>query len=699
MQHRNASAATEWAKQRQEKLAKAKELKETRIRESADRLQAKQNATPQKAAPLMWGSGPDSWGDGPPGAQPTPDRKPDAGPSMPKPRPVPTGPTNRVRQDSTIGGSGSLCDSDDSDTATSGPARQQFQSADPGDDDLSQIEREEAMLRERLAQLQLKKATVGRRASGGGGLHLTVAGGGSDSLDSYMSSSGGRAIPRPSSRDNYGEGFGDSSGPVVSPTGRSDSLGQHMKSRGEDWCPSPGVRPNTQPESNAAGIADTQLPVRGTRRVASGSRAPPKPEWNSSFDDVPVGGGGGGGGIGSTWDDENEPPPEMPKKPSRRAAPAAATRTPPRPEWNSDDTGSYLGAAPDADDSTANRPAPIRGGRGSGALAEQPPQAGQPPAKLALLKSKMKESPRAARTPSREANPFQSGRPSAGDSMVSSNPGQNGAFASPAPTAGRPAQQASTPGQQRPNSREGGGGGGIGGFIRAILPGGRRPPSASSSGPPASSGPPRSVEDAPIRSSGNPFGGASPFAASSLPPEADVDAPLELFECDGCGRKFNEKALNVHQRVCKKVFQEKRKVFNTTEMRVEGTEQAKFVAQSTKKAPAATPAKAAAGGKSAAEKKAEWKAQSEALREAMRQSRLVSEHLKAGKDIRDLPVVQSAPDPSMLQCPHCNRRFNQTAGERHIPKCKDIQAKPTMLKAGGGVPNSSLSKTKAVKRG
>jgi hypothetical protein len=37
-----------------------------------------------------------------------------------------------------------------------------------------------------------------------------------------------------------------------------------------------------------------------------------------------------------------------------------------------------------------------------------------------------------------------------------------------------------------------------------------------------------------------------------------------------------------------------------------------------------------------------------------------------------------------VPCPHCGRRFAQLTAERHVPKCKDIQAKPSGLKAGGG---------------
>ena len=36
-------------------------------------------------------------------------------------------------------------------------------------------------------------------------------------------------------------------------------------------------------------------------------------------------------------------------------------------------------------------------------------------------------------------------------------------------------------------------------------------------------------------------------------------------------------------------------------------------------------------------------------------------------------------------CPHCGRRFNALAAERHIPKCQAISAKPKMLTRGGGV--------------
>jgi hypothetical protein len=34
-------------------------------------------------------------------------------------------------------------------------------------------------------------------------------------------------------------------------------------------------------------------------------------------------------------------------------------------------------------------------------------------------------------------------------------------------------------------------------------------------------------------------------------------------------------------------------------------------------------------------------------------------------------AVHVDPNPDYVTCPHCTRRFNESAGERHIPLCKD----------------------------
>ena len=88
------------------------------------------------------------------------------------------------------------------------------------------------------------------------------------------------------------------------------------------------------------------------------------------------------------------------------------------------------------------------------------------------------------------------------------------------------------------------------------------------------------------------------------------------------------------------------------------------------------------GGMSAAQKKAKWKQDSIAFREAMKAARDVTKAIASGAPLP--PPVISAPDPSLIPCPHCGRRFNAKAAERHIPQCVNIRAKPSVLKRGAG---------------
>ena len=69
-----------------------------------------------------------------------------------------------------------------------------------------------------------------------------------------------------------------------------------------------------------------------------------------------------------------------------------------------------------------------------------------------------------------------------------------------------------------------------------------------------------------------------------------------------------------------------------------------------------------------------WKQQSDMFRQAMKSSRDVTKALESGAPLP--PSVPSAPDPSLVPCPHCGRRFNGKAADRHIPQCQNIKAKP-----------------------
>ncbi len=52
---------------------------------------------------------------------------------------------------------------------------------------------------------------------------------------------------------------------------------------------------------------------------------------------------------------------------------------------------------------------------------------------------------------------------------------------------------------------------------------------------------------------------------------------LHLIPCDICGRKFAADRLDKHRNACVKASQKKRKVFDATKMRTDGTEAEQFV--------------------------------------------------------------------------------------------------------------------------
>lgn len=54
-------------------------------------------------------------------------------------------------------------------------------------------------------------------------------------------------------------------------------------------------------------------------------------------------------------------------------------------------------------------------------------------------------------------------------------------------------------------------------------------------------------------------------------------------------------------------------------------------------------------------------------------------------------VIQSNPMlDDRIECPTCGRKFNETAAERHIPKCGSIMNKPSFLKKGNGLAGGNL---------
>lgn len=157
-----------------------------------------------------------------------------------------------------------------------------------------------------------------------------------------------------------------------------------------------------------------------------------------------------------------------------------------------------------------------------------------------------------------------------------------------------------------------------------------------------------------------PNGGApafqrTPTVTKAPPPEARPLGPNQE-RCNICGRGFNKDRIEKHRDVCQKAATKKVKVFDATKMRTKGTEAEAFVKKGLHK-------------KEVPVKKPNWRAKHEEFLSAIRQARMVQEHLAAGGKLADLPPPPPSENPDYVQCPKCLRKFNETAAERHIPRC------------------------------
>lgn len=69
-------------------------------------------------------------------------------------------------------------------------------------------------------------------------------------------------------------------------------------------------------------------------------------------------------------------------------------------------------------------------------------------------------------------------------------------------------------------------------------------------------------------------------------------------------------------------------------------------------------------------KQGNWRSKHEEFIRTIREAKKVSAYLAKGGDIRDLPPPPPSENPDYIQCPHCSRKFNEAAANRHIPVCQ-----------------------------
>ena len=151
--------------------------------------------------------------------------------------------------------------------------------------------------------------------------------------------------------------------------------------------------------------------------------------------------------------------------------------------------------------------------------------------------------------------------------------------------------------------------------------------------------------------------------------EENPEEEQEREECELCGRKFVPESLEKHRKICKKVFQSKRKPMEIQRVPDEALKiEKENKKKGTKKPVGAGAAIAATQQKSTIPK---WQLQRMQLQEAVRAGREVSEAIKTGAPLP--PPVQSMAADDRVACPHCSRKFAVDVADRHIPKCESMK--------------------------
>lgn len=136
--------------------------------------------------------------------------------------------------------------------------------------------------------------------------------------------------------------------------------------------------------------------------------------------------------------------------------------------------------------------------------------------------------------------------------------------------------------------------------------------------------------------------------------------PGEMVQCTmGCGRKFNAKVIKKHMTICKKVFQAKRKVFDSSKARTKDVVPDKLVSK-TKGKTTSQPAKNGAN-------KEKWKKQSEGFRAMLKQGKGAAISAEEKQELKN--VMEEA--QGLVPCNFCGRKFNEVAAQKHIPFCEN----------------------------
>ncbi|XP_035284614.1 zinc finger C2HC domain-containing protein 1A-like isoform X2 [Anguilla anguilla] len=144
--------------------------------------------------------------------------------------------------------------------------------------------------------------------------------------------------------------------------------------------------------------------------------------------------------------------------------------------------------------------------------------------------------------------------------------------------------------------------------------------------------------------------------AKESPPPNQVLEP-----CAICGRTFLVQILEKHVPICKKTAAKKRKVFDSSRQRAEGTEHLLFFKSKWQNTSFQRP--------EPIKKQSNWRLKHEELINTIHATKGLARVLKDGGPLP--PPLPPSSNPDYVQCPFCQRTFNEGAAQRHINFCKE----------------------------
>ncbi|XP_007894985.1 zinc finger C2HC domain-containing protein 1A [Callorhinchus milii] len=138
----------------------------------------------------------------------------------------------------------------------------------------------------------------------------------------------------------------------------------------------------------------------------------------------------------------------------------------------------------------------------------------------------------------------------------------------------------------------------------------------------------------------------------------------DLVPCRICGRTFIAATRLKHEPICQKNTAKRRRAFDSSRQRAEGTDISTLKPLKPRPEPPKKPSN--------------WRRKHEEFITTIRAAKGLTQVMKEGRPLPPPPPPSYNPD--YIQCPYCQRRFSQSAADRHISFCKEQSARITKPK-------------------